>query len=89
MAAGQWDEAQNEVSQALAALEGAEAPLAEWRVCATAGRLYEQLGRATEAAHNLRRSAGTIKRLADSLGGAVPLRQSLLNGQSAQAAQML
>jgi DNA-binding winged helix-turn-helix (wHTH) protein/tetratricopeptide (TPR) repeat protein len=89
MAAGQRDEAQNEVSQALAALEGAEAPLAEWRVCATAGRLYEQLGRVTEAAHNLRRSDVALKRLADSLGGAVPLRQSLLNGQAAHAAQTL
>ncbi len=81
LAAQRLGDAENEISCALAALEGAEAPLAEWRVCATAGRLYEQLGRATEAADHKRRSAETLNRLADSLDEADQLRQSLLNGQ--------
>jgi len=63
----QLDEAENEVSLALAALEGAEAPLAEWRVCATAAQLYEQVGRTDEAADHRRRSAETLSRLAGSL----------------------
>jgi len=78
MAVRQWDEAENEISRALIAIEGAEAPLAEWQVCATAAQLYEQLGRTTEAADNKRRSAETLSRLAGSLSEADRLRQSLL-----------
>jgi hypothetical protein len=81
LAARRLDEAENEISRALSTLEGAEAPLAEWSVCATAGRLYEQLGRTTEAADHKRRTAETLDRLANSLGEADQLRQSLLNGQ--------
>ena len=77
MAVRQWDEAENEISRALIAIEGAEAPLAEWQVCATAAQLYEQLGRTTEAADNKRRSAETLSRLAGSLSEADRLRQSL------------
>ncbi|HEY6381183.1 MAG TPA: hypothetical protein VIY07_05205 [Pseudolabrys sp.] len=80
LAAQQLGDAENEISRALAVLEGAEAPLAELRVCATAGRLYEQLGRTTEAADHKRQSAETLNRLADSLDKADQLRQSLLNG---------
>jgi DNA-binding winged helix-turn-helix (wHTH) protein len=78
MAASQFDEAENEVSRALAAIESAEAPLAEWRVRATAAHLYEQLGRASEADDHQRRSAETLNRLAGSLSEADRLRQSLL-----------
>ena len=62
MAAGRWDEAENEVSRALAALEGKDAPSAEWRVCATAAQLYEQLGHIAEAARHWRRSADALDR---------------------------
>ncbi len=85
MAEQRWDEAEIEVSQALAVLEGAEAPLAEWRVCETAAQVYEQLGRTTEAAQHWRRGAKVLNRLADSLGQADPLRQSLLTNPAAQA----
>lgn len=87
MAARQWDEAETEVSLALSTLKGAEAPLAEWRVCATAAQLYEQLGHTTEAADHRRRSAGTLNRLADSLGEGDRLRQSLDANMGAQTIQ--
>jgi hypothetical protein len=80
LAAQRLDVAEKEISRALVLLEGGEAPLAEWRVYATAGRLYELLGRTTEAAEHKRRSAETLNRLAESLGEADQLRQSLLNG---------
>jgi tetratricopeptide (TPR) repeat protein len=83
MAAGQWDEAEYEASRALAAVESDGAPLAEWRVCATAGRLSELLGRTTEAADHRRRCAETLNRLAGSLSEADRLRQSLLATLSA------
>jgi hypothetical protein len=82
-----WDDAETEVSRALAALDGAEAPLAEWRVYATAAQLYEQLGRTTEAAHHWRRGAEALHLLADSLGESDPLRRSLLASPAAQAIQ--
>jgi tetratricopeptide (TPR) repeat protein len=40
-----WHQAEAELSRARAVLEGAEAPLAEWRVFATAARLFERVGR--------------------------------------------
>ena len=79
LASEQWDEAENEVSLALATLERAEAPLAEYRVSGTAAQLCEQLGRTTEAADHRRRSLETLNRLAGSLGEADRLRQSLLD----------
>jgi tetratricopeptide (TPR) repeat protein len=39
MAEEQWEDAEVEVSKALAVIEGAEIPLAEWRVCETAAQL--------------------------------------------------
>ena len=68
----------SELSQALAVLEGAEAPLAAWRVYATAAQLYEQRGRSMEARQYWTRSAAVRTQLADSLGNALELRQSLL-----------
>ena len=53
-------------------------PLAAWRVYATAAQLYEQRGRSTEAKQYWTRSAAVRTRLADSLGNALELRQSLL-----------
>jgi len=78
IATQRWDEAETEISRALAALEGAEAPLAEWRVCATAAKISNQLSDTTEAAQHMRRSAEMLNMLAGSLSEDDPLRQSLL-----------
>jgi hypothetical protein len=78
LAEQQWEQAESELSQALAVLEGAEAPLAAWRVYATAAQLYEQRGRSMEARQYRTRSAAVRTQLADSLGNALELRQSLL-----------
>jgi tetratricopeptide (TPR) repeat protein len=87
MATQQWGEAENEVSRALIALEGTEAPSAEWRVCATTAQLYEQLGHVAEAARHWRRSADALDRLAESLGADDQLRESLSAVPSAQLIQ--
>ncbi|MGH9842519.1 MAG: hypothetical protein ACREEM_27575, partial [Blastocatellia bacterium] len=78
MEAGDWTRAEMEASRALAAIDEAEAPVARWRVYATAARLYEQLGRETDAAHCWMKSAAAIWQLADSPGETGELRQSLL-----------
>jgi tetratricopeptide (TPR) repeat protein len=78
LAEQQWEPAEAELSQALAVLEGAEAPLAAWRVYATAAQLSVQRGRRTEAQQYWARSAAVLTQLADSLGNALELRQSLL-----------
>jgi tetratricopeptide (TPR) repeat protein len=76
---GSQKEAEAELSEALQALEGAEAPLAEWRVCASAARLCELQGRQSDADRFWKRSGATLTRLADSLGDNAELRDSLLN----------
>lgn len=87
MAADDWEGAEVAIARALTAIEGAEAPLAVWRVCATAARLCEQLGRISEAADHWRRSAETLNRLAGSLDGADRLRRSLGANPAAQTIQ--
>jgi hypothetical protein len=87
MVAGQWDEAENEASRALAALEGTDAPLAEWRVYATAAQLYEQRDHVAEATRHWRRSADALDRLAGSLGEDDQLRESLNTDPSVQLIQ--
>jgi len=72
------DQAQAELDAALAMLETGEAPLAAWRVYATAARVHERRGRRVEAEHYRRRAAMTLQRLATSLGDAAELRRSLL-----------
>jgi hypothetical protein len=78
LAEQQWEQAEAELLQALAVLEEAEAPLAAWRVYASAAQFYEQRGRSTEARQYWTRSAAVRTRLADSLGNTRELRQSLL-----------
>jgi len=78
LAEQQWEQAEAELSQALAVLEGAEAPLAAWRVYATAAQFYERRGCSMQARRYWTRSAAVRTRLADSLGNARELRQSLL-----------
>jgi DNA-binding winged helix-turn-helix (wHTH) protein/tetratricopeptide (TPR) repeat protein len=74
-----WDQAEAELKQALGALEGSEAPLAEWRVYATVAQFRQQRGHKAEAKRYWTRSAATINRLAESLVEAKELRASLLN----------
>jgi tetratricopeptide (TPR) repeat protein len=74
-----WHQAESELSRARTVLEGTQAPLAEWRVLATAARLCERVGRDDDATSYWSRSASLVNRLADSLGNAHPLRQSLLS----------
>jgi DNA-binding winged helix-turn-helix (wHTH) protein/tetratricopeptide (TPR) repeat protein len=59
--------ASREVAEALAVLDGFEAPVAEWRVCATAARVEEAHGRRSRAAAYWRRGAATLDRLAAGL----------------------
>jgi hypothetical protein len=80
-----WDEAEAEVMQAMAVLEGAEAPLAEWQVYATAARLQDQRRRSAEADQYWTRSAAVLQRLADSLGDEIELRRSLLTQPAIRA----
>ncbi len=62
-----WAKAEVAIAQGLAVLEGVEAPLAEWRARVTAAQLYKQLGRTAESVRLWQRSAGVLRRLADSL----------------------
>jgi len=82
LAQQKWEEAETEVAQAIAVLKGTEAPLAEWRVYATAALLYDQRCRKTEADQYWTRSAAVLQRLADLLGDEVELRHSLLTRPS-------
>jgi CheY-like chemotaxis protein len=85
MAEQNWDQAEAELAPAQAVLEGVEAPLAEWRVYATAARFHQQRRRKAEANSYWARSAAVLHRLADSLGDADDLRQSLLSHPTVQA----
>nr|MBA2590782.1 hypothetical protein [Gammaproteobacteria bacterium] len=61
-----------ELSQALAALRGVEAPIAGWRVHAAAARLRERQGHTAKAEKAWAKSAAILNQLADSLAD-VPL----------------
>jgi DNA-binding winged helix-turn-helix (wHTH) protein/tetratricopeptide (TPR) repeat protein len=78
LAGKDWDQTEAELRQALGALEGSEAPLAEWRVYATVAQFHQQRGHKAEAKRYWVRSAATINRLARSLVEAEELRASLL-----------
>jgi len=79
-----WDRAEAALSQALTALDGVEAPLAAWRVYATAAQVHQQCGRHAEAARCWGRSMTVLGQLADALGAAVELRQALRSQPSVQ-----
>jgi tetratricopeptide (TPR) repeat protein len=64
---GDRPRAEREVAEALGAIEGFEAPLAEWRVCALAGRLEEARERRPRAHAYWVRCAAVLERLASSL----------------------
>jgi DNA-binding winged helix-turn-helix (wHTH) protein/tetratricopeptide (TPR) repeat protein len=84
MAEQNWPQAEKELEQALVAVAHAEAPLAAWRVYATVARFHQEQGRNAEAAPYWRQSAAVLNRLADSLGEASALRQSLLTHPTAR-----
>jgi DNA-binding winged helix-turn-helix (wHTH) protein/tetratricopeptide (TPR) repeat protein len=73
-------QAQSELQLALEAMEGAETPLAEWRVLATAAELADLLDREDEAAAYRTRCLACIRTLAASLIQHQPLQRSLLGG---------
>jgi tetratricopeptide (TPR) repeat protein len=87
MAEHAWEEALAHLSRALAIVdaEGAELPLAAWRVYALAGDVNQRLDRHEDARRYWTQSAAIIHKLADSLGEddeeALTLRASLLNAE--------
>jgi tetratricopeptide (TPR) repeat protein len=85
MAEKDWRRAEAELAQALTVLEDAEAPLAQWRVYATAAQLHARRRRKSEAKSYWARSAAVLHRLADSLGDAGDVRQTFFNHPSVQA----
>lgn len=86
LAEGDLGQAEAEIRVALDAIQGAEAPLAAWRVLATAAELAERLGRRDEAASYRARFTACIETLASSLAGHEPLRQSFLQAFDRAAA---
>jgi DNA-binding winged helix-turn-helix (wHTH) protein/tetratricopeptide (TPR) repeat protein len=81
MKAGDWKSADSVLGQALAAIDGLEAPLAAWRVHLAAAHVCEKIGRAADATLHRRRSLEVINRLAKSLEEADRLRSSLLTSE--------
>jgi len=73
-----WVEAQSQLARALEIVEGAEVPLAAWRVYATAAEFHQRQGRPSEAEGYRCRGAEVIDALLASLDEKDPLRQSLL-----------
>lgn len=62
-----WEGAETALTRAFAVLDGAEAPLAAWRVYATAARIAEQRRRKAQARTYWECSRGVLLCLADSL----------------------
>jgi tetratricopeptide (TPR) repeat protein len=73
-----WRLVEAKTKQAVTVLEGGEVPLADWRVCATAGQVYEHLHQRDKAKQYWTRSAEGLTRLARSLGQEPALQQKLL-----------
>ena len=71
-------EAEARLRRSFEAMEGAQTPLARWRVLTTAAELAERKGRSEEAAAQRESCKVCIHGLAESLGPHEPLRQSLL-----------
>lgn len=78
-------QAQNELKRAMAVLEGAEVPLAQWRVYATAAELADSLGNHAEAEQYWTRSATILNRLAARLESTPELRRTFLNAAPVRA----
>lgn len=80
-----WHQAEAQLTCALSALKAASAPLAQWRVYATAARFYEQRRSRSKAKSYWARSAAVLHQLADSLDQADGLRHTFLNHPAVQA----
>ncbi len=78
LAENNLDEAAAHSGQALAALSGADTPLAAWRVHETAAELSLRQGCAAEAESWRSQSVNTLASLAHSMDAAEPLRAALL-----------
>jgi tetratricopeptide (TPR) repeat protein len=76
--AGQLSQAETFLREALAAIEGCEAPLVEWPVAAGVARLYKRQRRTNKAETARARSAAVVTQLADSLPTDHDLRRSFL-----------
>jgi hypothetical protein len=77
--------AERELSKALRALDGCEAPLAEWRVCETAARAEQERGRRARADAYWARSAAVLDQLAASLKEDADLQRSFSAHPAVQA----
>ena len=80
--AGRLSEAEGFLREALAAIQGREAPVVAWRIAATAARVHGRQRRRAEAEAARRQSAALVTRLADSLPPGHELRQSFLKHPS-------
>jgi hypothetical protein len=69
---------QNCISKALSAIDGFEAPLAAWRVHATAAKVFGDAGKLDLSRHHLELSRATLLKLADSLGDEESLKRTFL-----------
>jgi tetratricopeptide (TPR) repeat protein len=78
LAEGDRSAAERRVSDALRAIDGAEAPVAEWRICVTAARTEEAAGRVARAHAHWERSATVLGGLAASLEDDDALRRRFL-----------
>jgi tetratricopeptide (TPR) repeat protein len=76
-AEGHYDEAESQIAQARAIVEGVEAPLAEWRVFATSAECARRGDRPDQAGEYQERSTSALKRIAASMAEEEPLRRSL------------
>ena len=77
--------AEREVAEALRVLDGFEAPVAAWRVCATAARVEEARGRPSRAKAYWGRGAAVLERLATCLEDDGDLYHSFLAQPAVEA----
>ncbi|MDN5871664.1 MAG: AAA family ATPase [Nitrococcus sp.] len=85
MAEERWEEAEAALTPALRRLETAPAPLAQWRVYATAAEVHLHYGRNAEAQRYWAASRAVLAQLADSLNDVSELRRALLDAAPVQA----
>jgi DNA-binding winged helix-turn-helix (wHTH) protein/tetratricopeptide (TPR) repeat protein len=82
---GRFDDAGAHLAHAAAIVEATEAPLAAWRVHASAAQLYETIGDLREAAASQARCDGVVAFLADKFAEDDPLRASFLENYAGEA----
>jgi len=85
LACGEATEAMADVAKALAACDGVEVPLAEWRVHATGAVVCKAAGDLRQARTHDRLGAAIRKRLADTLSEGGPLRSKFERRSAALA----